>query len=431
MSRTVSRLVGRAALACTALATACDQSEPDRRGALPGEPAPRSSTGLAAADASADLPQVPDPPALAGDLATEIHDFTTLDACVDRRASLDPLVGDALEAIGYDTLLRDACRMLDAAKARDARRCDPIAISPMRDRCKALVAETAGTPDGCPWLVDSRQALGREPSCVALASRDPRLCSAVTETLPGTTCLAIARHDAAPCNRLAKAGDRARCARDVSRWGSLLPVPTGATARPLATQGKLTATSSQADGPIQADLGDEMREGVVAVLQNGTVHLTVGPLTDLDFAVSSATRTTLALALVVPRADAGSDAGVTTGRVERVELVLAGLATLHSPPNGSTLAVTLTKVAVARGGPLVMSVDGDITAHETSWHLHADLWTHPTIRQAPATSCCCTRRRTTARGRRCSARAVSASSSGKYGRCAKADLSTRRARSSA
>src|SRR5438874_908997 len=53
-----------------------------------------------------------DPPPPAGDLKAEIERFTTLDACVAEKAKLDPLVGDALRAIGYDTFLRDACRQL-------------------------------------------------------------------------------------------------------------------------------------------------------------------------------------------------------------------------------------------------------------------------------------------------------------------------------
>src|SRR5262249_57692027 len=73
-----------------------------------------------------------DPPPQAGDLRGELDAFTTIDACVNQHAALDPLVGDAIRAIGYDTLLRDACRMLDAAKRDDPKPCDAIDPSPLR-----------------------------------------------------------------------------------------------------------------------------------------------------------------------------------------------------------------------------------------------------------------------------------------------------------
>src|SRR5580658_9409690 len=132
----------------------CDNSAPSRRSQLEPQPATRPVSG---ADAS-DLSGV-DPPALTGDLASEVEGFTTVDACVDRHARVDPLVGDALEAIGYDTLFRDACRILEAAKAKDSKRCLAIETSPLRERCLATVAELAGEPDACPWRFDSRKAL--------------------------------------------------------------------------------------------------------------------------------------------------------------------------------------------------------------------------------------------------------------------------------
>src|ERR1700722_10497547 len=57
------------------------------------------------------------PPAPAGDLKAEIDRFTTVEACALERARLDPLVGDALEAIGYDTFFLDAWRLIHAGRA--------------------------------------------------------------------------------------------------------------------------------------------------------------------------------------------------------------------------------------------------------------------------------------------------------------------------
>ena len=95
-----------------------------------------------------------DPPAPAGDLKSELERFVNVDTCVAERAKLDPLVGDALGAIGYDTFLHDACRLLEAAKTKKREACDKIDASPLRARCQSLVAIAARTPESCPLLFD-------------------------------------------------------------------------------------------------------------------------------------------------------------------------------------------------------------------------------------------------------------------------------------
>jgi hypothetical protein len=369
-------------LLCGAIALACDRN--DAVGHLPPEARTATPAGdrPATAEAGADFMQA-DPPALAGDLAAEIDGFTTLDACIERRSRLDPLVGDALEAIGYDTLLRDACRVLDAAKARDARRCDAIVASPLRERCVDTVAEITGTAETCPWRLPSRKALGRDPVCVALASRDPRLCTAVTEALARATCLAIARHDAASCDALSHGDDKARCARDAQRWASLLPAPSKGASAPFATAGKLTAMATAGDGggPVEADLAYELQQGVVVVVEKGAVRVAVGPSGDLGFA-SSAARTALAFEATLssggptanPRLHPEPDTG-GSARVERAELTLAGRATLRSPPVSAALVAKVAKLDATRGGTLEVSLDGDVLGPEVTWHLHAEMTT--------------------------------------------------------
>src|SRR5580698_4023520 len=115
-----------------------------------------------------DLEGREDPPAPAGDLKAEIEHFTTVDACIDQRSHLDPVLGDAIEAIGYDTFLRDACRVIDAAKANDEARCGDIDSSPLAAHCRATVAEVAASPEKCPWEIADRPARGRVPACIAV-----------------------------------------------------------------------------------------------------------------------------------------------------------------------------------------------------------------------------------------------------------------------
>src|ERR1044071_6588769 len=73
-------------------------------------PAVRRELEQIEAEAGIELAVDPSPPS--GDLKSDIESFTTLDACVRARAMADPLLGDAIEALGYDTLMRDACRIL-------------------------------------------------------------------------------------------------------------------------------------------------------------------------------------------------------------------------------------------------------------------------------------------------------------------------------
>src|SRR5215475_8769451 len=83
----------------------CDEKKP-----VPTEP---SASPIPAAslvnliDASV-LGEPTDPPAPAGDLKLELERFVNVDTCVTERAKIDPLIGDALGAIGYETFLRDA-----------------------------------------------------------------------------------------------------------------------------------------------------------------------------------------------------------------------------------------------------------------------------------------------------------------------------------
>ena len=147
------------------LAWGCDR-EPPRPDRAP-EPVPVASVAKALGVDAGELEPAVDPPAAAGDLQAEIQGFTSVDACVEQRAHLDPLLGDALEAIGYDTFVRDACRVLDAAKAGDAARCDAIDASSLRRQCVGTVAASKGDADLCPWNIPSRPEGGRDTWCLA------------------------------------------------------------------------------------------------------------------------------------------------------------------------------------------------------------------------------------------------------------------------
>jgi hypothetical protein len=326
-----------------------------------------------------------DPPAPPGDLKADIDRFTTLEACTLERARLDPLLGDALEAIGYDTFLRDACRVIEAAKANDANRCAAIDASSLEARCRATVAEVAGTPDACPWETPSRPTRGRDARCLAVASRDVRLCAAVADPLERATCEATL--DASDpsdrsCATLSTRGAQSRCSRDADRWhGVLASAKEGersgpnAHDRPLAIAGKLHVERmdhADAAEAIDVDLTPDLARGVTLVQQRDGTRLVLGPLTEagLDFiAPSPHVRASLALELTAVPAPRGAG---TTARIERAELVVPGRAPLSTPGAQSTLAVKLDKLDPARGSPVAVVVDGDISASGSSWRVHAE-----------------------------------------------------------
>jgi hypothetical protein len=306
---------------------------------------------------------------------------------VARRAQLDPLVGDALDAIGYDTLLRDACRILDAAKARDAKRCAAIDASSLRERCQSAVAEIVGAPESCPWRVDSKRALGRDPACIALALRDERLCAGVREPLGRVTCSAIVEHAPARCAALGRAGEKARCEREAARWESVIAAASGGGGeRPqLASAGKLTATVGDGAAPVVADLQAELNGGVVLVVGRIGTRLTLGASSDFGsghFPSSPTAKTTLSLEVLLPAtgsklprfASDGRKAG-TEPEVESFVLRLPGRPDLRAPPMPAKLLLVVTKLEPQRTGAVELSFDGDLSNAEGPWHVHVDVVT--------------------------------------------------------
>lgn len=307
-----------------------------------------------------------DPPAAAGDLASEIGAFTTVDACVEQRAHLDPLLGDALEAIGYDTFVRDACRVLDAAKARDTKRCDAIDASALRRQCTTTVAAVVGDADLCPWMIASRPALGRDPSCLALASRDPRLCAAEETSAARATCEAIAGHDGAPCTKLPLKADQARCKRDADRWRSVTPPPDAGGAAPPVEATLHVESADDAGAPVDANLGPDFERGLVVVTERGGERVSVGPLSDTGVgfvAPSPHVQASLALELTV------SPDGKRV-EIERAELLVPGHAPVATPLARSTLVAKLTKLEPVRGGAASLTVDGTLGDSSGNWRVH-------------------------------------------------------------
>jgi hypothetical protein len=323
-----------------------------------------------------------DPPAQAGDLRAEVEAFTTLASCVERHASLDPLVGDALEAIGYDTLLSDSCRVLEAAKARSSAPCSSIQASPLRDRCSSVVAELNGKPDDCPWRVSSHPALGHDPACLALASGDGRLCAAVSDRNARAQCFAVAGHSPQACSGMAVPVEKARCEREAARWASVIPLADREKkSGPLVVAGRVfvsppTDHAGGANGPapIEVDLAGELQTGVVLVRGLDATRLRLGPLNEADddfIPPSPLSMPQVAFDLEVPSA-AVANLHTAAPRLERIQVRVPRHPVVHAPPAASSVVPVVTRLELRRGGAVEISLEGDIQGPGGTWHLRGD-----------------------------------------------------------
>jgi hypothetical protein len=358
--------------ACIALGAGCNRSRdlpPD-----PGPSAPASPNSVAEAlGLDADTVTTPvDPPPPAGDLRAELDAFTTLEACVTQHAALDPLVGDAIRAIGYETFLRDACRMLDAAKANDAKRCDAIDAGGLRHRCHAVVAMVSGEADACPWLVDDRRAQGREPTCVAVASRDPRLCAGELRAARAT-CEALAGRDEARC---AGAIDKEQgvCRREALRWKRTLEAPATRLAPLTPPSAKLAihgAEGTPDPAHPDADVTLDVAQGAAVYIDvRGVVRLDLGTRRELGstvFVPSPGTHARFAATLRIEPA--------TPAAIEHLELDVPGASTLVYPGVRCDCRVEIVKLERKRGGEIQVKIEGIAGVPPRAYDVRAEVTT--------------------------------------------------------
>jgi len=324
------------------------------RGAPTEPPASPEALARALGQDAASLAPAVDPPPKAGDLKEDIAHFKSVEACISERMALDPVVGDALLAIGYDTFLRDACRVLDAAKAKDARRCGPIEASALRAHCEAFVAIIGENPDACPLDIAGDATRGHDPTCIAAAARDVRLCAGESDRKRGN-CEALLTGDDKKCGEQ----NHRVCARDVARWKSILAANPPSRATPMApAKGTLTIHGAEGtpDPPqTSADLSVEVARGVVLAHELGGTRLRVGSLQELGViphASNPVARPRIGFELLVAH-DPPSDA-----KIEHLELDIPGAVTVVMPSMGGTLKAHVTKLDKMRAGEVQITIDG-------------------------------------------------------------------------
>jgi hypothetical protein len=342
--------------------------------------APASPSNIAAVlgiDAGAFV-DTADPPPPAGDLKADLDRFVNVETCVKERANVDPLVGDGLRAIGYDTFLRDVCRLLEAAKDKKRETCDRIDSSAMRARCQSWVAMVAQTPDGCPLQFDGVPTRGRNVTCLAVAGKDPRLCNGEPRSSLRATCEALAARDEARCDVLIPS-DRAPCKREVARWHALLAPPLAGLPALPTTRGKLgvKGDSGTPDPPMtEADLASEFSRGGVVVTSRERARVELGMIGESEtsrIAPSPNRRARLGMAVLVEPGATPKDPPKPL--LERLELEIPGEATLVYPGVRCDCRITKARVDRMRGGEIALAIEGTISAGSRSYRVEADLVT--------------------------------------------------------
>lgn len=357
---------------------ACEGNKPGPPPAPSVAPASPSSVAAVLGIDAGGFIDTSDPPAPAGDLKAELDRFVNVETCVKERANLDPLVGDAIRAIGYDTFLRDACRLLEAAKDKKRETCDRIDSSALRTRCQSWVSMVSQTPETCPLRFEGLASRGRNVTCIAVAGKDPRLCAAEARASGRATCSALASRDEAKCDVLLPA-ERPMCKREIARWKSVLAPPLSGLPKLPTPRGKLSvkgAAGTPDPATPTADLASELARGGVVVTSRDRARIELGMIGESEtsrIAPSPNRRARLGIAVLMEPGATPKDAPKPV--LERLELEIPGQATLVHPLAKCDCRITTARVDRTRGGEIVIALTGTITLGARSYTIDVDLST--------------------------------------------------------
>jgi hypothetical protein len=313
-------------------------------------------------DASADLERETDPVGAAGDLKAEAAQFTTLEACALKHAPSDAFLTDAIESLGYDTLLRDACRTLEAIHKADVRSCAAIEANLMRSRCHATFAIALAKPEHCPLAIDGK---GHDLLCIAISSRTPALCL-TTETLDTRiqceAALAGSKGNNKRCEALPK-GAKARCERFAERMrgfiveSDLQTLTLPKTSLVLKVVGDANADAADSKSESETDLGREVARGVLLTEERGKFFtLQVGRALRAPgtlYVPSPTLRPRIAFTLSVAKA---SSTGLA--KVEQLEIDVPGRASYVLSGSQCDCTAAVTEFGTGRAAPIEFRIEG-------------------------------------------------------------------------
>jgi hypothetical protein len=354
-------------LLSAAITSGCDQREPSPEPQPPVPSRERESRSaerrelereFAELEAEAGAETREDPPGPSGNLRNDIESFTTLDACVRARIIADPLLGDAVDALGYDSLTRDACRILQALKAKRTDACKPIVASALRARCESYVAVLTGDPNLCPAVNGGGGFVAREAVCLARARRDERLCNGAN-AMDRPKCRALVLGQPGECGR------DASCIRQVQRYRSLLEKPASHPALNAHLRIEIVEEGPADSGVKSLDMEEIAAGGAIVMVTNEKVRVAIGApkgvsWLDADSPLASPKAfIEFSVPLVLAEEHVGSEKKVSNGRsaVElgprdlRVDLLLPKVALL-SASMSSDRTLDIEKLSTEQGGPI-------------------------------------------------------------------------------
>lgn len=268
-----------------------------------------------------------------------------LAACVHRvREQLPREIAGALEALEYPSATEDACRLALAVTAKDPALCDGVALSTLRETCRARTAMVLARPEACPpaWL-----DRGRDPVCVALAMRSPGLCAAANHH-DQIRCLAIARSAVEECDRLDPLL-RPRCRSDVTALRGAMPVMRSPTLPAGTAQLQVTFSFDGGSRTYGYTL-DAFARGVF-VDDHGMLYL-VDPARGWPstFAVNlTSDQPMVGVAVALPHRPGPA-------RLDALRVVMADGTVIDSVPGTYASDVTITELPRSRGSSVRGSV---------------------------------------------------------------------------
>jgi hypothetical protein len=323
----------------------------------------RAAQELAALAAEAGVEHGQDEAAPDGDLQRDLAEFTTLDACARSHRVTDPVLADAVEALGYDTLVRDACRLLQALKAKDTKLCQPIAAASLRQRCESQVAVLAGEPVLCPLISGSNAVQVREPVCLARASRDERLCAGALGN-DQAACRALVRGRPSDC------GGDGSCVRQVERFRALLEKPANHAPFPARLHVEVASDASKDERLESAfDLDQVAAAGAIARPVGDKVRFMIGTPQNAAWPAwdSALASPRLFLAISVPLNAKNSASEKSDGGVEVVlgpadlsmDLLIPNVALLDGTSAGER-RVIIDSASAATSSPLKLNLTAKV-----------------------------------------------------------------------
>ena len=258
-------------------------------------------------------------------------------------------------------------RRLPRASTRPRRttrtRCAAIDASPLESTLPGHGGRgRAALPTRAPGRPEAARARTR-PACLALASRDARLCAAVADPLDARRARPLSRATRPACTKLSTRGDQARCSRDADRWrGVARSAREGRTAgrrapsRRSRVAGSLhvDAYGADADAPtaIDVDLAPDLARGDRARRSSATGRAFVlGPLDRRRASTSSRRHRTAGQPGARARRAVTRSAGAVRdgARFERLSSWSRAGAPLSTPGARSTLAYRPARASSAAG----------------------------------------------------------------------------------